>query len=318
MLRNKPFPVVFVCLVFVVLAACQKPEPGTEVGGHPAAPADARGPEGPVLARVNSEVITVQDFQDEIASLPEYTRKQLTSAEQKMKRLDNMIKETLLRQEAQRRGIDRDREILRKVERYRDRLITEKLYQEAAQELGKIDEGEVRRHYEENLDQFLQRERIRASQILIPLAPNATPEQAAEARAKAEDALKRVRRGDDFSELAREYSEGPTAVRGGDLGYFQRGRMVPEFEEVAFSMETVGEVSDIVRTKFGYHIIQLTDRQPETLMPLEEVRERIVRQMESRNRREVRQTLDQNLREKADVVIYEAYIRDDPAGAASD
>ena len=317
MLRAKLSFVLIASLVLAVGVSCQRSDPEGEIAQRQTAPPDARKPTGPVLASVNGEIITAGDFEDEIASLPEYTRKQLTSADQKMKRLDNMIKETLLRQEAQRRGLDRDREIQHKVARYRDRLITEKLYQDAARELGTVDENRVRQHYEENLEQFIQQERIRASQILIPVSPNATPEQDAEARVKAENALEKARRGEDFEQLAREYSEGPTAVRGGDLGYFQRGRMVPEFEEVAFSMETVGEVSDIVRTKFGYHIIQLTDRQPETQMPLDEVRERIVRQMESRNRREIRQTLDQNLREKANVVIHEEHIRDDPAGAAN-
>jgi len=301
--------------VLPVLASCERPGPP---GDETPSSRHAVQKEGPVLAKINAEVITVEDFENEIASLPEYTRKQLTSAEQKRKRLDNLIKEILLRQEAERRGLDRDKEILRKVDRYRDRLVTEKLYQDVAREQGSINEDEVRKHYEENRNQYTQKERIRASQILIPVAPNATPEQDAEAKAKAEDVLKKVRNGEDFSELAKQYSEGPTAVRGGDLGYFQRGRMVPEFEEVAFSIGNVGDVSDVVKTKFGYHIIQLTDRQPDTLMPLEEVRERIVRQMESKNRREIRQTLDQDLRQKAQVTIFEEYIRDEGPGETAE
>ncbi len=291
------------------VSSCQKPSPSTDIP-EPSAQQDRK--EGPVLAEVNDEVITVGEFQDEINSLPEYTRNQLKTREQKMKRLDNMIKEILLRQEAQKRSLDQDREIQRKVERYKNRLITEKLYQQVAQERGKIDDPAVQQYYNEHKNQYKQKERIRASQILILVPPNAGPEKDAEARAKAEEVAKKAKGGADFAELAKQNSEGPTAVRGGDLGYFSRGRMVPEFEEVAFSIDNVGDVSEIVKTKFGYHIVTLTDRQQEKQLSIDEVKDRIVRQLESKNRREIRQNLDTDLRDKASVKINEDQFQDSP------
>jgi peptidyl-prolyl cis-trans isomerase C len=303
--RKSLFP-VFLCLVawLCVLTSCTS-ETSLSPGGSPGE--DGGEKEGPVLARVGQQVITVGDFEAELRSLPEYTQKRMTTAEQKKKHLEKMISESLLLQEAKTRKLDQDEELRAKVERYRNRLITEKLYREVAGERSQVGDEEIQSYYEEHKDRFRQKERIRARQILILLPPNAPPEKEAEAKKKAEEALERVRAGEDFATVAKQYSEGPAAGRGGDLGFFSRGRMVPEFEEVAFSLKEVGDKSGVVRTKFGLHIIELTGRQPAQELSLQDVRERIVRQLESARRREVRQSLADELRDKSNVEIQEGY-----------
>ena len=84
----------------------------------------------------------------------------------------------------------------------------------------------------------------------------------------------RLKAGHDFAALAKEFSQGPSSTKGGDLGYFARGQMVTPFEDAAFSLKP-GEVSDIVETKFGYHIIKVVDKKPETTISYDEVRERL-------------------------------------------
>jgi len=300
----------FLCLLawLFVLTSC-KPDAPVAPGRSPKQGTAKK--EGPVLARVAGEIITVDDFEDELRSLPEYTRKRMDTAEQKQKHLDKMIEEILLLREAERRELDRDEEIQGKVERYRRRLITEKLYREVASERSKVGEEEIQKYYQEHKDRFREQERIRARQILILLPPNAGAEQEAEAKKKGEEVLARAKAGEDFAELAKQYSEGPAASRGGDLGYFSRGRMVSEFEEIAFSLKNVGDTSDLVRTKFGYHIIQLTGRQPMQELALEDVRDRIVRQLESAKRREIRQSLATELRQQADVQIHQEYFEEE-------
>jgi peptidyl-prolyl cis-trans isomerase D len=91
----------------------------------------------------------------------------------------------------------------------------------------------------------------------------------------AEEVLAKARRGEDFATLAKEYSEGPTKSKGGDLGYFKRGQMTPPFEEAAFKLKK-GEISDLVRTEFGYHIIKVEDIKEATTKTLEDVRDEIV------------------------------------------
>jgi peptidyl-prolyl cis-trans isomerase C len=131
---------------------------------------------------------------------------------------------------------------------------------------GKINvtDEEAKKYYDENAKQI---EQIRASHILIkPVTtdPNTDPNKAkAAAKAKAEDLLKQIKGGADFAELARANSDCPSAKEGGDLGFFGRGQMVPAFEEAAFALKP-RQVSDVVETQFGYHIIKLTDRKNDT------------------------------------------------------
>ncbi len=96
-----------------------------------------------------------------------------------------------------------------------------------------------------------------------------------EQAAKAEEILKRAKNGEDFSALAREYSEGPSKDSGGDLGFFAAGQMVPSFDQAVFSMQP-GDISEVVKTQFGYHIIMLEEIQQAQTRPLEEVKAEII------------------------------------------
>jgi peptidyl-prolyl cis-trans isomerase C len=109
---------------------------------------------------------------------------------------------------------------------------------------------------------------------LIKVDPEADESRKAEARKKLEMIQKRLRKGEDFAALAKEFSEGPSRGKGGDLGYFRRGQMVKAFEEAAFTLRP-GEVSDIVETKFGYHLIKVIDKKPEKTMAYKDVKDRL-------------------------------------------
>ena len=124
----------------------------------------------------------------------------------------------------------------------------------------KVDDEEVKKFYNENATKFQGNEQRRASHILIGFGVNATPEQKQAAKAKAEQLLAAVKKNPkSFEELAMKNSQDPgSATKGGDLGSFGRGAMVKPFEDAAFSMK-VGQVSDLVESEFGYHIIKLTE-----------------------------------------------------------
>jgi len=141
-----------------------------------------------------------------------------------------------------------------------------------------VPEPEMRDYYEKNKDTlYTHPEQRRASHILFKVAPNATPEEKEEARKKAEDALTRINGGEDFATVARETSEdSTTAPAGGDLGFFGRGRMVKEFEDAAFALSP-GQVSGVVESGFGFHIIKVTEARPAGSQPFEEVRDEIRR-----------------------------------------
>jgi peptidyl-prolyl cis-trans isomerase D len=134
---------------------------------------------------------------------------------------------------------------------------------------------DVERAYNEGIDQYSTPEQVRASHILL----KTEGKDDAIVKAKAEDVLKQAKGGADFAALARKFSEDDSnAGKGGDLDYFGRGRMVPEFDQVVFAMEP-GQISDLVKTQYGYHVIKLIDKKPGITRPLEEVRQQITDQL---------------------------------------
>ncbi len=137
-----------------------------------------------------------------------------------------------------------------------------------------IDDQDIAAYYDKNIDAFSDKEERHARHILFTARENDTEETHAEKRAKAEEILALAKEGADFSELAKEYSEGPSNNNGGDLGYFPRGRMVKPFEDAVFSMAE-GGISDIIKTSYGYHIIKLEDIKEARTKPLDEVRDEI-------------------------------------------
>jgi len=137
-----------------------------------------------------------------------------------------------------------------------------------------ISQEEIKAYYETNIDDFVLQKQVRARHILIQVPPDATPEKTEEARKRAEEILAKAKKGEDFASLAEKYSQGPTAKKGGDLGYFPRGRMVKEFEDAAFSVQP-GEISPVIRTQFGFHVIKVEDVKKERTQGLEEVRKSI-------------------------------------------
>src|SRR6516165_6606303 len=141
----------------------------------------------------------------------------------------------------------------------------------------KVPEADVRRAYDDNIDQYSTPEQIRASHILL----KTEGKDDAAVKAKIEDLLKQAKAGADFGELAKKYSEDESnAKNGGDLDYFGRGKMVPEFDAVAFTLQP-GQISDVVKTQFGYHIIKVTDKKTAVSKSLDEVRDQIKDQLVS-------------------------------------
>ncbi|MDH4317910.1 MAG: SurA N-terminal domain-containing protein [Desulfobulbaceae bacterium] len=135
-------------------------------------------------------------------------------------------------------------------------------------------EAEIAARYERDKDRYITAEQRHARHILFRVEEDALPEIREAQKNKAVEVLAQAKGGKDFSELAKEYSEDSSNVKGGDLGFFSRGRMVKPFEDAAFSLHE-GELSDIVESPFGYHIIKLEAIQPEVVRPLESVKDAI-------------------------------------------
>lgn len=163
-----------------------------------------------------------------------------------------------------------------------------------------VQDKEVEDFYNENIDKLKQPEQVKASHILIKVDQAADEAAKADARKKMDDILKKIQAGDDFAELARANSQCPSNANGGDLGFFGRGQMVKPFEDAAFGLNP-GEVSDIVETQFGFHVIKMEEKKAAATPPFKEMQENIEKYLTQLNLEKAQQNYLQELRDKAKI-----------------
>jgi peptidyl-prolyl cis-trans isomerase C len=261
------------------------------------------------VAVVNGTVINQAEFDNEMNRFLERLQRtgrfpnDLERSQIKKRVLENLIARELLYQESQKKGVKVDqKEIEAQLTALKGRFPSEVEFKNALSTMnlteaelkfqferdlairkllddqigGKsaVSEKESRAYYDSNLESFKKSEQVRASHILIKVDPGADEAKKAEARTKIESLQAKLKNGEDFGALAKENSEGPSGPKGGDLGFFGRGQMVKPFEETAFSMKP-GQVSGTVETRFGYHLIMVTERTPESTLSYEEVKDRL-------------------------------------------
>lgn len=215
---------------------------------------------GLYLAKVGDTVITQADFDKEMKGLPEFVQKMFEGSSGKEKFLDELIKRELLYKEALKKGLDRDSEYLKKIEDFKKITLVGLLLQKEIETKVKVSDQEVKDYYEKNKEKFAPVGQIKASHILVK-----TEEE-------AKKIIERLKKGEDFAQLAKKYSiDTASAKNGGDLGYFSRGQMVPEFEAAASRLNP-GGISEPVKTKFGYHIIKVTDKKVGQVVDFEKVK----------------------------------------------
>ena len=152
--------------------------------------------------------------------------------------------------------------------------VIQKLLEKEVYPQTMVSEKESRIFFENNPQYFKKPEEVKASHILIKVAPDASKEEKLAARQKIEEVRKKVAAGDDFADLARQYSEGPSSVSGGDLGYFDRKKMVKPFADAAFELQP-GQVSNIVETNFGFHLIKVFDKRAKSAYVFENIKDRL-------------------------------------------
>lgn len=162
-----------------------------------------------------------------------------------------------------------------------------------------VTDEEAKKFYDDNVQQFSQPEQVQASHILLGTKDMDAAAKAA-AKTKAEEVLKLVKAGGDFAALAKEHSTCPSKERGGDLGYFAKEQMVPEFSNAAWAMK-VGDTSEIVESQFGYHIIKVTGRKEAVTEPFDKVKEQIVNNLKMQKRQQFWSTYRTKMREGAKI-----------------
>jgi peptidyl-prolyl cis-trans isomerase C len=305
-------------------------EPAAE---PPAKPVPAQLPE--VVARVNGEAIDKGEFEKAIQNV-EGRAGGPVPADQRDRVyrgvLDQLISYRLLMQETKSRKIEvPDAEVDARIAQIKQQfpsedefkkqlaqrnMTVERLRADAKSDMQvakmleaevntkvTVQPAEVDTFYQQNPDKFQQPERVRASHILIRTEENADAKAKEAAKAKAADLLKQVKAGKDFAELAKQHSQDPgSATKGGDLGFFQQGQMVGAFERTAFALKP-GEVSDIVETPFGFHIIKMAEKQTARTVPIDEVKPQIEQFLQNQQRQQKTQAFIETLKSKGKVEI---------------
>ena len=286
MLKNvlTRFAVVAICLVS--FAGCKSK--GAEVG--------AKAKTGQVMAEVNGSTITTDDYKKEVAVLPPYLKQMADTPEGRKEMLDTMVVRELVLQDAQKTGIDKSPEVLARMEDMKKRVIVEAYLKKKVEEQVNIPDADLQKIYDQKKDKFKSDAQIRASHILLKTAK------------EADDVLAQLKAGANFEDLAKKYSIDPAGAKGGDLGWFSKGSMIPEFEKAAFALKE-GEVSGIVKTKFGYHIIKLTGRRPAGIIPFAEVKDQIKAELLPAKQQEVFKKIKEDLRKDAKISIKEDVLK---------
>ena len=230
---------------------------------------------GEVIATYAGKQFTTEDFRREVARLPPRSRVQLTTPERKRQFVDNFILNELLSEQGRAKGYDHDPEIVRQIDDLRQRLMVQRVMRDY-QEAPVLTDEEVQTYYDQN-QRLFSGAQIHAAHILVK-----DETLAKQLREQLDTAL------DKFEELAKTNSvDTATAARGGDLGFFGQGRMVAEFERAAFALEKPGDLSPVVQTPFGYHIIKLIERKDGPSKPFDEVKDRIRVAMVNQRRQEL-------------------------------
>ncbi len=260
-----------------------------------------------VLAKVGPYTLTLEEFNEQVNSLPPQM-KMAVMQNAKLKRmfLDRWVQLTLLGMKAKDMGLDKDPDVQRRMDTLRNSLLAQELYRKKIQyKKDQIPESQLKKFYEEHKSEFTTPEMVRARHILIRVKDSKDDKAWKAARKEIMGIKAKIAKGADFAEMAKKYSQDPGSKdRGGDLGYFGRGKMIKPFEDAAFSLKK-GEVSDVVKTPFGYHLIKVEDKKPASVKPFKQVESQVREKLAKEQEQKVLETMIADLKKQYKVEINE-------------
>lgn len=263
-------------LVFVALQAFSQMVFGLENGGRK-------------LGESESSEVRTLDLQAELANMsPEAAGQLISSAVS----VENMVVDVLTRKiiavKAEKEGLAIDPVVERRIRLAKERVLYEAYLEK--RELQQLDERKLEQAAKEEYLAYPEkytRETVRASHILLKRGESCS----CDGKKEAERVLARIKAGESFEALAKELSIDGSAVRGGDLGTFARGKMVPAFENAVFALKKAGELSDVVETQFGYHIIRLDEKMAPVVQSFDEVKAGLIEPLRLRLRGSLRRSI---------------------------
>ncbi len=261
--------------------------------------------EGKVLATIDKDKITVEEFNKELDKIPMNMKMMVATQSGKKNYLDTLIAKKLLLREAAKSNVEQEKEFQTRLADIKEQLIIESVLKKKVASDAKLSDEEAKKYYETNKDQFKKDQEINTRHIVVK-----TEEEARQIKDK-------IQNGEDFAELAKKYSIDPNAkASGGEVGFHTKGTLLPEYEEVAFKLTKVGQMSGIVKSQFGYHIIRLEGSKPPSFVPFEEVKDFIKQKMAQEKQKEIVQKYIEDLKKTAKITINEGLLKEEKPGSA--
>lgn len=249
------------------------------------------------LVRINELSISLEEFRQMSEKQPLEGKMRLLDEKGMRDFLENyVITREVLYQEARKKGFDKNREILAKVEDFRRAMIIDGLIEEMLKGKSEATEDDIQRYYKENKSLFTEPLEIKIRHIVVNSEP------------ALKEVLTRLSQGESFEKLASTYNIDRTREDGGNLGYIRRGQMAPsfaQFEEAAFSLVKKGDISEVVRTPYGFHLIQMEEMRGANLRPFDQVKEKIRFFLQAKKKQEAYIDYVKEAKSKAKILINE-------------
>jgi peptidyl-prolyl cis-trans isomerase C len=246
---------------------------------------------GAYLARIGNTTITQADFEREMKGLPGFAQQLFKGDGGNEKFLEELIKKEILYQEALKKNLDKNPEFRAKVEDFKKITLVSILLEKEIEAHSKVTDQEVKEFYEKNRADFAPVNQIKASHILV------------KTEGEAKKIIAGLKKGDDFAQIAKKSSIDPgSKQKGGDLGYISKGQMVREFEAAALRLKP-GEISEPVKTQFGYHVIKVTELKTGKIVEFDQVKNMLSQRLSAKKQKEFFDTYMEGLKKNYKVDV---------------
>jgi peptidyl-prolyl cis-trans isomerase C len=249
------------------------------------------------LVRINNVSISLEEFHQMSEGQSLEGKMRLLNEKGLRDFLDNyVITREVLYQEAKKKGLDKNKEILAKVDNFKRAMVIDALLEEVLRKKAEVSENEIGQYYKENKDLFTEPLEVKIRHIFVASEP------------ALKEVLMKLSKGESFEKLAATYNVDPSRGDGGNLGYIRRGQLAPSFasfEEAAFSLRKRGEISEVVKTPYGYHLIRLEDSKGKFERPLDQVKEKIRFFLQTKKRQDAYLQYVKEAKSRAKIVINE-------------
>jgi len=249
---------------------------------------------------IDGDAITLEEFNKDLDKIPMNMKMLVATQSGKKTYLDRLIMKKLLLREAAKSKIEDEKDFQNRLSDIKEQLLIESLLKKKIAADSQLTDNDMKKYYDANKEKFKKEKEINTRHILLK-----TDEE-------AKQVMERLKKGEDFVELAKKYSIDPNAkASGGEIGFHPKGTLLPEYEAAAFKLTKVGQVTGPVKTQFGYHIIRLEGAKPPAYVSFDEVKDFIRQQLIQEKQKELLEKYIEELKKAAKITINEELLKEE-------